>query len=91
MIRPESMTDFEATLVHEMGHKVSRALHHRQKASLVTEAMDSMGEVGARMNMSPYGLSSHSEFIAEAFVEVMAKGEQAHPALVELVRKVMNG
>ncbi len=89
MIKPDNMTDFESTLIHEMGHLASRHLHGGQMHDLVLEANDAMGSVVARLNMSEYGLSADAEFIAEAFVEVMAKGEQAHPALVKLVKTIV--
>ena len=91
MVRPESMSDFEATLVHEMGHLVSRKIPMVQRGQLVTEAMDELGgRATGFLRLSEYGMTKHDEFIAEAFVEVMANGENAHPALVNLVRKVMD-
>ena len=84
------MSDFEATIIHEVGHVVAKRMASTQQNVLVTEAMDTLGNVQAQMNMSMYGASHPHEFIAEAFVEVMAKGADAHPALVTLVRKVID-
>ncbi len=88
--KPERFSEFETTLIHEMGHMAARCLHFMQRIDLAERTMDNMGTVSTQINQSDYArLHGPDEFIAEAFVTVMDKGEATHPALVDLVRGVI--
>jgi hypothetical protein len=83
---PDTVSDFEVTLIHEIGHIVARPIRGwlmRQSDGMKTQ----LGASRAAMSrmVSEYGDESPGEFFAEAFARVVLEPDKAHPYLHELV------
>lgn len=89
---PEA-SDFEETLVHEIGHMLWRHFPDtKTRHAHLMDAFDVVGvnEATGRMLVSPYGYQDWREFFAEAFARSVFEPDKVHPALANLVSIAMN-
>lgn len=92
LVGSDSFTDFETTLIHEMGHLVARQLPDFEADLLAGGFMSQVGgRTAAKTILSKYAIvGGGHELIAEAFTSVMTQGANAHPAVITLVKRVIN-
>lgn len=84
---PDGVSEVEITLVHEIGHMLTRAGVEDSHA-LAKQAHDDLRGVGEIL-VSAYGATSPAEFFAEAFSRVVFEPDKAHPVLHNLVDGVL--